>query len=139
LRVEDRLRHGRHCSGHDDYSDAQNANATHQGLSLLRIALKNGSARMRIPAPPSYAIPDNRVDFVIGTRSIPLVGRRRARCVFQIGVIETLFAMGITPAMCLGVPGGAWNAAAAAVGNWQKLRAYWRCFCRMPSFDIRNL
>src|SRR5439155_16402906 len=54
-----------------------------------------------------------------------------ARCVFQVGVTETLYDLGIRPAACLGVSGGAWNAAAVAVGNWRRLRAYWRFFWRM--------
>src|ERR1041385_1627195 len=47
-----------------------------------------------------------------------------ARCIFQVGVVEQLYALGITPYATLGVSGGAWNAAAVAAGNWQKLRAY---------------
>ena len=62
-----------------------------------------------------------------------------ARCAFQIGVTETLYAAGIEPTICLGVSAGSWNAATVAVGNWQRLRAYWRFFCRMPYFDLRNL
>jgi predicted acylesterase/phospholipase RssA len=62
-----------------------------------------------------------------------------ARCAFQLGVVETLFAYGIEPAVCLGVSGGVWNAAAVAAGNARKLRAYWRFFCRMPLFDLSNL
>lgn len=62
-----------------------------------------------------------------------------SRCIFQVGVIETLFTFGITPAACLGVSAGAWNAAAVAVGNWRRLRAYWRFFCRMPAVDLTNL
>jgi predicted acylesterase/phospholipase RssA len=62
-----------------------------------------------------------------------------ARCVFQIGVVETLYALGIHPAACLGVSAGAWNAAAVAVGNWHRLRMYWRFFCRMPYIDMTNL
>ncbi len=61
------------------------------------------------------------------------------RCIFQVGVVEALFSLGITPAVCLGVSSGAWNAAAVAVGNWSRLRAYWRFFCRMPSLDLLNL
>jgi predicted acylesterase/phospholipase RssA len=61
------------------------------------------------------------------------------RCIFQIGVVETLFSLGIRPAACLGVSGGAWNAAAVAVGNWQRLRFYWRCFARWPYIDLFNL
>ncbi|HWW60235.1 MAG TPA: patatin-like phospholipase family protein [Thermoanaerobaculia bacterium] len=62
-----------------------------------------------------------------------------ARCVFQVGVVETLYALGIHPAMCLGVSAGSWNAAAVAVGNWRRLRPYWRFFCRMPYVDFGNL
>lgn len=62
-----------------------------------------------------------------------------ARCVFQIGVVETLYELGIEPALCLGVSGGAWNAAAVAVGNWRLLRNYWRFFSRMPYVDVTNL
>lgn len=62
-----------------------------------------------------------------------------ARCVFQIGVIETLYALGIRPAVCLGVSAGAWNAAAVAVGNWARLRPYWKFFVRMPYVDLRNI
>lgn len=62
-----------------------------------------------------------------------------ARCSFQIGVIETLFSLGIQPAVCLGVSAGAWNAAAVATGNWPRLRYYWRFFCRMPYIDLFNL
>lgn len=62
-----------------------------------------------------------------------------SRCIFQVGAVETLYAFGIHPAVCLGVSGGAWNAAAVAVGNWRRLRAYWRFFCRMPALDVSNL
>lgn len=62
-----------------------------------------------------------------------------ARCVFQVGVVETLESLGIRPAVCLGVSGGVWNAAAVAVGNAHRLRAYWRFFCRMPYIDLTNL
>jgi predicted acylesterase/phospholipase RssA len=61
------------------------------------------------------------------------------RCVFQVGVVETLYRLGVAPAMCLGVSAGAWNAAAVAAGNSQRLRAYWRFFARMPSVDLTNL
>src|SRR5204862_470020 len=60
-------------------------------------------------------------------------------CIFQVGVVETLYSLGIRPAACLGVSGGAWNAAAVAVGNWQRLRFYWRCFVRWPYIDLFNL
>lgn len=61
------------------------------------------------------------------------------RCAFQIGVVETLLELGITPAACLGVSGGAWNAAAVGAGQASRLRPYWRCFSRMPHLDLRNL
>lgn len=62
-----------------------------------------------------------------------------SRAVFQVGVVEALFEAGINPAACLGVSAGSWNAAAVAVGNWRRLRAYWRFFCRMPAVDLTNL
>jgi predicted acylesterase/phospholipase RssA len=62
-----------------------------------------------------------------------------ARCIFQIGVVETLYDLGVQPAVCLGVSGGAWNAAAVAAGRWRQLRSYWRFFTRMPSVDLGNL
>lgn len=61
------------------------------------------------------------------------------RCAYQIGVIETLVELGIRPALCVGVSGGAWNAAAVAVGHIHRLRTYWRAFNRMPELDLRNL
>ena len=61
------------------------------------------------------------------------------RCAFQVGVVECLAKLGIHPAMCLGVSAGAWNAAAVAVGNVSRLRAYWRFFERMPHVNLRNL
>jgi predicted acylesterase/phospholipase RssA len=62
-----------------------------------------------------------------------------SRCIFQVGAVETLSALGIRPAACLGVSAGVWNAAAVAVGNAHRLRAYWRFFSRMPAVDLRNL
>ena len=62
-----------------------------------------------------------------------------SRCIFQVGVVETLLALGVRPSVCLGISGGAWNAAAVAVGNAARLRSYWKFFSRMPAFDIRNL
>jgi predicted acylesterase/phospholipase RssA len=61
------------------------------------------------------------------------------RCAFQIGVVETLLELGIRPSACLGVSGGAWNAAAVGAGAAARLRPYWRCFARMPHLDLRNL
>ena len=62
-----------------------------------------------------------------------------SRCIFQVGVVETLYSLGVQPAMCLGVSAGSWNAAAVAVGNWRRLRSYWRFFSRMPAIDLTNL
>lgn len=62
-----------------------------------------------------------------------------ARCIFQVGVVETLLELGITPAATVGVSAGAWNAAAIAAGNGHRLRHYWRFFCRMPYVDLTNL
>jgi len=62
-----------------------------------------------------------------------------ARCAFQIGVVETLLELGVRPALCTGVSGGAWNAAAVAVGHAHRLRTYWRTFSRMPELDLSNL
>lgn len=62
-----------------------------------------------------------------------------ARCAFQIGVVETLLELGVRPALCVGVSGGAWNAAAVAAGRAHRLRAYWRAFSRMPELDLSNL
>lgn len=62
-----------------------------------------------------------------------------SRCAFQIGVIEVLLELGVRPAVCVGVSGGSWNAAAVAVGHAHRLRIYWRAFSRMPGIDLRNL
>lgn len=61
------------------------------------------------------------------------------RCAFQIGVAELLDEIGCRPSALLGVSGGSWNAAAIAVGNLRRLRAYWRFFSRMPYVDLANL
>lgn len=73
----------------------------------------------------------NRVGFLFSGGS--------SRCIFQVGVVETLYELGVRPAMCLGVSAGSWNAAAVAVGNWRRLRSYWRFFARMPAVDLTNL
>jgi len=73
----------------------------------------------------------NRIGFVLSGGS--------SRCAFQIGVIESLLELGVRPALCVGVSGGAWNAAAVAVGHAGRLRTYWRAFGRMPGLDLRNL
>jgi predicted acylesterase/phospholipase RssA len=62
-----------------------------------------------------------------------------SRCAFQVGVIETLLELGVRPAVCVGVSGGGWDAAAVAVGHTGRLRTYWRAFSRMPGLDLRNL
>ncbi|HEX2252602.1 MAG TPA: patatin-like phospholipase family protein [Thermoanaerobaculia bacterium] len=62
-----------------------------------------------------------------------------ARCVFQVGVIEELAALGVRPSMLVGVSGGAWNAAAVAAGKGHRLRHYWRCFTRLPRVALANL
>ncbi|MFN2442908.1 MAG: patatin-like phospholipase family protein [Thermoanaerobaculia bacterium] len=61
------------------------------------------------------------------------------RCAFQIGVAELLDEIGCRPSALLGVSGGSWNAAAIAVGQLSRLRAYWRFFSRMPYIDLTNL
>ena len=62
-----------------------------------------------------------------------------SRCIFQVGVVETLMELGVRPTACLGVSVGVWNAAAVAVGNAARLRKYWRFFWRMPHLDLGNL
>jgi predicted acylesterase/phospholipase RssA len=62
-----------------------------------------------------------------------------ARCVFQVGALETLRELGIAPALCVAVSAGAWNGAAVAAGTAHRLRRYWRAFMRMPRFDVTNL
>ena len=61
------------------------------------------------------------------------------RCAFQVGAVETLRELGIRPALCIGVSGGVWNAAAVAAGTDHRLRWYWRSFLRMPALDLGNL
>lgn len=80
------------------------------------------------------------LDLLRNARSIGfLFSGGSARCVFQVGVLETLRELGIRPAMTLGVSAGAWNAAAVSAHRDDKLRGYWKFFCRMPYFDVRNL
>lgn len=62
-----------------------------------------------------------------------------SRCAFQVGVIETLREIGVRPALCVGVSGGAWNAASVAAGTSNRLRHYWRAFMRMPALDLGNM
>ena len=80
------------------------------------------------------------LDLLRSARRVGLVlSGGSARCAFQIGVIETLLELGVKPAVCAGVSGGGWNAAAVAVGHAHRLRSYWRAFSRMPGLDFRNL
>jgi predicted acylesterase/phospholipase RssA len=62
-----------------------------------------------------------------------------SRCAFQVGVVERLHALGITPSMTFGVSAGAWNAAIVAARAEHRIRFYWRSFLRMPHIDLRNL
>lgn len=80
------------------------------------------------------------LDLLLSARRVGLVfSGGSARCAFQIGAAETLLELGVRPALCVGVSAGAWNAAAAAVGQTHRLRYYWRSFSRMPAVDLRNL
>ncbi|MFL6196326.1 MAG: patatin-like phospholipase family protein [Thermoanaerobaculia bacterium] len=80
------------------------------------------------------------LDLLLSARRVGFVfSGGSARCAFQIGVVETLLELGVRPAVCVGVSGGAWNAAAVAVGHAHRLRHYWRSFTRMPNLDLRNL
>jgi predicted acylesterase/phospholipase RssA len=80
------------------------------------------------------------LDLLLSARRVGFVfSGGSARCAFQIGAAETLLELGVRPALCVGVSGGAWNAAAVAVGHTHRLRHYWRAFNRMPSLDLRNL
>lgn len=62
-----------------------------------------------------------------------------SRCAFQVGVIERLFALGIKPAMTIGVSAGVWNAAMVAARSEHRIRYYWKSFARLPHVDLRNL
>jgi predicted acylesterase/phospholipase RssA len=62
-----------------------------------------------------------------------------SRCAFQVGAIERLTALGIRPAMTIGVSAGSWNAAVVAARIEHRARYVWRSFVRMPYFDLRNL
>lgn len=83
---------------------------------------------------------DDALAFLRSARRVGLVfSGGCSRCAFQIGAIETLLELGVRPAVCVGVSGGAWNAAAVAVGSAHRLRHYWRAFVRMPFLDLGNL
>lgn len=62
-----------------------------------------------------------------------------ARCAFQVGVIERLGALGVKPAMTIGVSAGSWNAAIVAARHEHRIRYYWKSYMRMPELDLRNL
>ena len=62
-----------------------------------------------------------------------------SRCAFQVGVIERLGALGIRPAMTIGVSAGSWNAAIVSARQEHRIRYYWKSFMRMPELDLRNL
>jgi predicted acylesterase/phospholipase RssA len=62
-----------------------------------------------------------------------------SRCAFQIGVLERLLALGVKPAMTIGVSAGAWNAAIVAARQEHRIRYFWKSFMRMPDVDLRNL
>lgn len=66
-------------------------------------------------------------------------GGGSSRCAFQVGVIERLIALGIHPAMTIGVSAGSWNAAIVAARREHRIRYYWKSFVRMPHVDLRNL
>lgn len=80
---------------------------------------------------PSILRTAQRIGFVFSGGS--------SRCAFQVGVIATLAELGVRPALCVGVSGGVWNAAAVAAGTAHRLRHYWRAFARMPHVDLGNL
>jgi predicted acylesterase/phospholipase RssA len=78
--------------------------------------------------------------FLLSARRVGFVfSGGSARCAFQVGAVESLLELGVRPALCVGVSGGVWNAAAVAVGHAHRLRYYWRAFSRMQGFDLRNL
>lgn len=62
-----------------------------------------------------------------------------SRCAFQVGALERLEALGVRPAMTIGVSAGAWNAAVVAAHAEARIRYYWKSFMRMPDLDLRNL
>ena len=68
-----------------------------------------------------------------------VLGGGSMRCAFQVGVIECLRELLLEPSVCIGVSGGAWNAAAVAARTDQRLRYYWRSFARMPYISLFNL
>jgi predicted acylesterase/phospholipase RssA len=91
----------------------------------------------------AFRLRQSSVDLIHQLRSAKSIGLLfsggSSRCIFQVGVMETLVELGVRPSICLGVSGGAWNAAAVAAGNASRLRHYWRFFCRMPYVDMTNI
>jgi predicted acylesterase/phospholipase RssA len=80
------------------------------------------------------------LDVLRSSRRIGLVlSGGSVRCAFQIGVLETLAALEVRPALCIAVSAGVWNGAALTAGTVDRLRHYWRAFGRMPPIDLRNL
>nr|MDQ3284061.1 patatin-like phospholipase family protein [Acidobacteriota bacterium] len=73
----------------------------------------------------------NKVAFVFSGGS--------SRCAFQVGAVERLVALGVKPAMTIGVSAGAWNAAIVAARAEHRIRYFWKSFMRMPNVDLRNL
>lgn len=81
-----------------------------------------------------------KLDQLLNARKVGLLfSGGSSRCIFQVGVVETLLSLGVRPAMCLGVSAGAWNAAAVAAGAGERLRDYWRFFMRMPAVHFGNV
>lgn len=62
-----------------------------------------------------------------------------SRCAFQVGVVERLHALGVRPAVCIGVSAGSWNAVVVAAHRVHRMRFFWKSFMRMPHVDLRNL
>src|SRR4051794_1559940 len=80
------------------------------------------------------------LDLLRSARRIGLVLSGGAlRCAFQAGAIESLLELGLQPALCVAVSGGAWNGATVAAGTAHHLRSYWRAFARMPHLDLQNV
>jgi predicted acylesterase/phospholipase RssA len=80
------------------------------------------------------------LDLLRSARKVGLVlSGGSSRCSFQVGVIETLYEIGINPDLSVAVSGGVWNGAAVSVGAVPRLRQYWRAFTRMPHVDLRGI
>jgi predicted acylesterase/phospholipase RssA len=92
------------------------------------------------PAMEPRSLHPPALDLIRSARRLGIVlSGGSVRCAFQIGVLETLLELGVQPALCVAVSGGAWNGAALSAGTVQRLRHYWRTFMRMPYFDVFNL